>query len=322
MGFPWQGAARPRSSDVMRRAAADLQCELAAIEAVFAAEASGAGFNRDGTLKRRFEPHHMPGAVMGWREAFKLKAGRRAALFRAAYARDPEAAARASSWGLPQIMGFNHAAAGYPSALAMVRAMAAGEDAQIEAFVALIKSWGLAPAIRAHDWQAFETRYNGGGQGGAYARKIEAHFRRFSGMASAEVLRVGSSGAGVRRLQAALGIEVDGAFGQATESAVRAFQAAEGLPVDGVVGARTWTVLKAHDVAPARVQPTGADALLSRGEAFLRKGGLGAGAGFTGAEILDRAPAHAIDVLIYGAVALALVYAGAVVLRGVRGAAR
>lgn len=49
----------------------------------------------------------------------------------------------------------------------------------------------------------------------------------------------------VRRLQALLGVTVDGDFGPATERAVKAFQAARNLTADGVVGLYTWRALKA-----------------------------------------------------------------------------
>lgn len=66
------------------------------------------------------------------------------------------------------------------------------------------------------------------------------------------VLRRGSKGSDVARLQALLGVKVDGDFGPATERAVKAFQAARGLGADGVVGLYTWRALKA---AP-KVVPT------------------------------------------------------------------
>jgi peptidoglycan hydrolase-like protein with peptidoglycan-binding domain len=47
----------------------------------------------------------------------------------------------------------------------------------------------------------------------------------------------------VARLQAALGVEVDGTFGPETEKAVRRLQASRHLHVDGVVGGETWRAL-------------------------------------------------------------------------------
>jgi peptidoglycan hydrolase-like protein with peptidoglycan-binding domain len=61
------------------------------------------------------------------------------------------------------------------------------------------------------------------------------------------VLRRGSTGAAVRRLQRSLAISellpntgIDGRFGAATERAVRSFQEAVGIGVDGIVGPQTW----------------------------------------------------------------------------------
>lgn len=55
------------------------------------------------------------------------------------------------------------------------------------------------------------------------------------------VLRLGSSGAWVRALQAALGVRQTGLYWTATAAAVRALQAAHGLTVDGKAGPATLT---------------------------------------------------------------------------------
>lgn len=57
------------------------------------------------------------------------------------------------------------------------------------------------------------------------------------------MLRKGSQGPDVKRLQKLLGITVDGAFGPNTEKAVIKFQQANGLKPDGLVGPKTWTAL-------------------------------------------------------------------------------
>jgi peptidoglycan hydrolase-like protein with peptidoglycan-binding domain len=58
-----------------------------------------------------------------------------------------------------------------------------------------------------------------------------------------ELLRLGSRGAAVARIQTALGIGADGIFGPKTRAAVRAFQRSRGLEVDGIVGPRTRAAL-------------------------------------------------------------------------------
>jgi putative chitinase len=54
------------------------------------------------------------------------------------------------------------------------------------------------------------------------------------------LLKVGSSGEDVKKLQAKLGLSADGAFGPATAEAVKKWQAANGLGADGIVGDGTW----------------------------------------------------------------------------------
>ena len=68
---------------------------------------------------------------------------------------------------------------------------------------------------------------------------------------SEPVLRLGSTGLPVRRLQSrmsAVGFDtdgVDGRFSPKTETAVRQLQQQAGLVVDGVVGPKTWAVVDA-----------------------------------------------------------------------------
>lgn len=68
---------------------------------------------------------------------------------------------------------------------------------------------------------------------------------------SEPVLRMGSRGLPVRRLQSrmsAVGFDtggVDGRFGARTEQAVKQLQQQSKLGVDGVVGAKTWAIVDA-----------------------------------------------------------------------------
>lgn len=57
--------------------------------------------------------------------------------------------------------------------------------------------------------------------------------------ASGGVLRRGSKGDAVKKMQAALGLTADGDFGPGTEAALKKWQAANGLTPDGVAGPRT-----------------------------------------------------------------------------------
>lgn len=57
------------------------------------------------------------------------------------------------------------------------------------------------------------------------------------------LLKKGSSGADVVRLQQLLGISADGIYGSGTENAVKNFQASKGLTADGIAGDQTLTAL-------------------------------------------------------------------------------
>jgi putative chitinase len=61
--------------------------------------------------------------------------------------------------------------------------------------------------------------------------------------ASTGVLRVGSTGHDVKRMQAALRIPSDGQFGPGTEAALKKWQSANGLTADGVAGPKTLAKL-------------------------------------------------------------------------------
>lgn len=65
------------------------------------------------------------------------------------------------------------------------------------------------------------------------------------------LLRVGSTGDDVKKLQELLGVDVIGKFGPKTEAAVKGWQAAHGLTPDGVVGDATWAKMFAQPVVQA-----------------------------------------------------------------------
>jgi lysozyme family protein len=58
-----------------------------------------------------------------------------------------------------------------------------------------------------------------------------------------DIVRRGSEGEWVVKLQKALGVGADGKFGAATEAALKAFQEAHGLHADGIAGRNTYRAL-------------------------------------------------------------------------------
>jgi len=77
----------------------------------------------------------------------------------------------------------------------------------------------------------------------ALGGKIEAAVNSQITDAVTQVLRKGSKGDLVKKLQAALGIGADGDFGQGTENALKKWQARNGLTADGVAGPKTLAKL-------------------------------------------------------------------------------
>lgn len=57
------------------------------------------------------------------------------------------------------------------------------------------------------------------------------------------LLKLGSEGEDVKKLQSKLGVDPIGKFGPKTDAAVKAWQSANGLTADGIVGPSTWSKL-------------------------------------------------------------------------------
>lgn len=67
------------------------------------------------------------------------------------------------------------------------------------------------------------------------------------------LLKLGSVGDDVRKLQERLGVDPIGKFGPKTDAAVKAWQSANGLTPDGIVGPNTWAKLFGEGTTPKAV---------------------------------------------------------------------
>lgn len=188
---------------------------------------------------------------------------------------DPAAALRSCSWALPQILGNNHKAAGFTTAMQMVQTMMQGEREQLIAMVTLLKNWGAQSLLvnrnfaDPESWRAIADLYNGPAyEKNKYHIKLAEAYRKHKGSDAMEiptsrVLRLGHKGEVVRNLQTdlqSLGYTfdsgVDGRYGPETEANVRAFQRKQGLTVDGVVGVKTFAaVARALEIATVDRSP-------------------------------------------------------------------
>ena len=169
--------------------------DVATVRAVNDVEAAGSGFSGD-NVKALYEPHI----------AFRRTAGVvREQLVEAelaypsqgthpypktSYARidacaaiaGEEIAALSTSWGLGQIMGFNHEACGYPTAVSMVQGFAKGETHQLEGMLTFISNNdAMLRALRRREWAAFARLYNGPKYAvNKYDDKLAAAYKKFS----------------------------------------------------------------------------------------------------------------------------------------------
>lgn len=180
-------------------AAVRLNCEVAAIKAVFTVESAGSGYNPDGSVKCLYERHIARREVMvrklpydkiakiiggelisrwtggykgGIAEYWRIGQAVRG-IAQAINAPDPaslefppdsdalEVSLRSASWGRPQILGKNCELAGYNTAVEMVEAFHKSEKAHLDAFVAFVENTGLDKFLRAQDWLSFAKGYNG-----------------------------------------------------------------------------------------------------------------------------------------------------------------
>ena len=167
----FQGSAFPLSSQGMSTVAAKLNVRAPEVWAVLGVETSGCGYLDDRRPQILFERHIFHRLTNGLYDdgdisdpspgGYGLRGAQEYERLSRAIAHDREAALQSASWGLGQIMGFNHKAAGFDDVEAMVAEMSASEDAQVTAMGVFLDSMGLAPYLRAHDWVSFARGYNG-----------------------------------------------------------------------------------------------------------------------------------------------------------------
>ena len=78
------------------------------------------------------------------------------------------------------------------------------------------------------------------------------------------LLKNGSKGDDVKKLQQKLGINADGAFGPGTEAAVKKWQTENGLTADGIVGNATWNKMFGSVIKEDVIVPSSGDLKLDK----------------------------------------------------------
>lgn len=157
-------------------------------------ETRGSGFDNQGRPMMLFEPHVFYKEVPKDKRQTAVNQGLAYSSWgmkpypKESYTRlsqalliDETAALKSASWGLGQIMGFNHKAAGYNTVQAMVQAFMDDEEEQLKAAVNFIKTNKLDDELRAHNWSGFARGYNGPGYAkNKYDTKLAEAYRKWS----------------------------------------------------------------------------------------------------------------------------------------------
>ena len=168
----------PLTEAVFLQAAQALACEPAAVKAVAEVESRGAPFDRQSRPTILYERHVFArctrpvgrfnashpdlSAGKGYGPGGYGNSERQWERLAQAYALDPEAALKAASWGMFQILGENHRECGHATAAEFVRAMTVSQVEHLEAFVRFVASHRLRlQALRTLDWPTFARYYNG-----------------------------------------------------------------------------------------------------------------------------------------------------------------
>ncbi len=89
------------------------------------------------------------------------------------------AALESTSWGVFQIMGFNHKLCGCDTVQEFVDIMNSGIGEQLMLWCEFMKNTGLAYCLRYHKWALFALRYNGKGyKANKYDKRIKKAYEK------------------------------------------------------------------------------------------------------------------------------------------------
>lgn len=255
------GRATPLTAEGLRRACERIGVTPAELWAVLMVETSGCGFLPDRRPKVLFE-RHIFRALTGGRfdaghpDVSQARAGgygrsgaHQYERLAAAIQLDEEAALRSASWGLPQILGGNFREAGFSDVRAMVAAMAASEDRQLDAMTDFLMAAQLAAPLREHDWQGFARGYNGPGYaaGNYHGRLAQLHARLAQGDLPDLALRTAQLHLYYRGYSVG---PIDGRAGDRTRRAILEFQSLAGLEMTGAVAPQVLAALEPPEIQP------------------------------------------------------------------------
>ncbi len=200
-------AALKLSDNDFKTAAEDLGVEPAAVRAVSKVESGGrVGFDSRGRPKILFEAHIFQRYTLGryqWTHPHLSRPSQK--LGKAYYALDqwsrmyeamlldPVAAWVSASWGVFQVMGFNHDP-GFPTIEEFVNAMFVSELNHLRAFLGYCTKNNLVKCLKNRDWAAFAKGYNGADYAtNKYDTKMAAAYEQYNKVTTATPERPGGT---------------------------------------------------------------------------------------------------------------------------------
>ena len=265
------------------------------LHAIIDTESRGAGFDGKKRPKILFEPHVFYRNLSGAKRDQAVKAGlaypnwgtkpygkeseQYGKLIRA-IAIDETAALKACSWGLMQVLGENHKAAGYATPQAMVLAFLDDEEKHLEAAVRFMEKVGIGAELRAlaklkrpitaEEAVPVVEKYNGPGfRKNKYHSKFAASYNKwrkikdtpFSPTSADEVIWKSApfkvTKAVIENVQTLLrdkGFpevgEIDGKQGRRTRTTIETFQSYVGLPQTGRIDDKLLAALVKYPGRP------------------------------------------------------------------------
>jgi hypothetical protein len=150
----------------------------AVVKAVIEVESRGRGFNKEKQPIILFEGHKFwkylkeagvdPSSLIEGNEEiiyehldYRYYGRKQYPRLEKAKAINEEAALKSASYGMFQIMGFNHELVGFDNVFEMVEYLSKSEKNQLEAFMIFLRNTACYEDLKAKDWVSFARHYNG-----------------------------------------------------------------------------------------------------------------------------------------------------------------
>ena len=252
--LPFQGTGRPLSTAGLNAVSHKLGVHAPEIWTVLAVETSGCGYLPDKRPQILYERHIFHRLTRGKFEdgnisdptagGYGQSGAHQYDRLALAIAKNRRAALQSCSWGIGQIMGENHALAGFADVEQMVAAMSESEDQQLDAMSNFLVGSRLNIPLQAHDWVSFAHGYNGPNYAiNRYDIRLNVEFQKYSAGALPD-LNVRAAQLYLTYLHFHPG-QVDGFAGTRTLSAFADFHIQHGLTKTSTIDAEAVAQLSA-----------------------------------------------------------------------------